>query len=78
MAGPTDPELWTVADIAAHFGVKAASARGWLTRHGVKRAATGESASGRITALYRATDIREAAASAPGRGHRTDLDGTEA
>lgn len=73
MADSTDPDLWSVADIAAHLGVKPASARGWLTRHGVKRAATGESKAGRITALYRAADVREAAAGALGRGYRTDL-----
>lgn len=75
MADPTDGELWTIADIAVYLGVKPKSARGQLSRWGMKRAATGESKAGRITALYRAADIREAADNAPGRGHRSDLDG---
>ncbi|ROQ69161.1 hypothetical protein EDD93_3658 [Streptomyces sp. 840.1] len=70
MTDPT-PELWTRDDIATHLGIAPGSVRRWISRHQVPRVDFVEVA-GRPMARYRAADVRTAAASAPGRGARTD------
>jgi hypothetical protein len=66
------PELWTIQQVADHLGIRAPSARGTLSRWGIKRHSVGESGAGRMTALYEAARVREAAVNRPGRGARTD------
>jgi hypothetical protein len=70
MPDPT-PELWTIDQVAAYLGVKAPSARGQLSRWGVRRHDVADSPSGRLMARYRADDVRGAAESRP--GYRSDL-----
>lgn len=67
------PELWTIEQAAEHLGVQPGSARGLLSRRGIRRATTGDHpVSGRIVALYSADQVRKVAANRrPGR--RTDL-----
>jgi hypothetical protein len=70
---PTGPELWAISEVAAYLGVQPGSARGTLSRWGIRRVGTGESKAGRITALYNADQVRAAHAARAGRGARTDL-----
>jgi hypothetical protein len=72
MPEPT-PELWTITQVAAYLGIKPPSARGQLSRWGVRRYDATDSPSGRIQARYLADDVRSAAASRLGAGHRSDL-----
>lgn len=53
-------ELWSVAQVAKHFGVSESYARDLLSEYGIERV-TG----------YPAEEVR--AISRPGRGRRTDL-----
>lgn len=66
-------ELWTAAQAAAHLGITRDAARRQLSRWGIRRAGTGESEAGRLTALYPAAEIRARHATRPGPGARTDL-----
>jgi len=68
-------ELWSAAQVADHLGLAStASARRTLSRWGVKAAEYAPATSGRVEARYDAAEVREAHASRPGRGSRTDLD----
>ncbi|WP_371793866.1 hypothetical protein OIE91_11410 [Streptomyces albidoflavus] len=67
------PELWTIEQVAQELGITPSAARGQLSRWGIRRAGTGSSPAGRITAQYNADEVRNAAARRPGRGARTDL-----
>ncbi|MFE2346502.1 hypothetical protein [Kitasatospora cineracea] len=68
-------ELWTAAQAAEYLGAATpGSARRTLSRWGVKAAEYApDPNSGRVTARYRADDVRAAKADRPGRGARTDL-----
>lgn len=68
-----DEELWTITEVAAHLGIAPASARGQMSRWGVKAAAHRQIPGGRVQSLFRADEVREATARRPGRGARTDL-----
>ncbi|MFC7794604.1 hypothetical protein [Streptomyces cinereoruber] len=67
-----DEELWTITEVAAHLGVAPASARGQMSRWGVKAAEHRQMPGGRVQALFRADEVREATTRRPGRGARTD------
>ncbi|MEU3220055.1 hypothetical protein [Streptomyces sp. NPDC006971] len=68
-----DDELWTIEQAAEHLGIQPGSARGFLSRRGVRRITTGDHpVSGRIVSLFSADAIRALATDRrPGR--RTDL-----
>jgi hypothetical protein len=68
MDDDTTPELWNAEQVAEHCGIAPGSVRRQVTRWGIKRAGTGTSPAGRITALYRADEVRAAHANRPGRG----------
>lgn len=68
-------ELWDRHQIADYLGIKADSVNSWLVRHGVPVAGHRPAGRGALANTYRATDIRAARASSPGRGHRSDLEG---
>lgn len=65
-------ELWTIDQVAALLGVKPGSARGTLSRWGVKAVEHRQIPSGRVQAYYDAEEVREAHANRPGQGARTD------
>ncbi|MCX4911919.1 hypothetical protein [Streptomyces sp. NBC_00878] len=66
-------ELWTIEDVAAHLGVKSSSARGALSRMGVRaHSFRPHPDSNRAQALYDAQQVRTAHADRPGQGARTD------
>lgn len=72
------PELWTIDQVAEHFGSQAAdpgkSASRTLNRLGVRaREYRAHPESGRPQAVYSALEVREAKQKRPGRGDRTDL-----
>ncbi|MER5882730.1 hypothetical protein ABT160_02760 [Streptomyces sp. NPDC001941] len=67
------PELWSAEQAGEHLGLTRDAARRQLSRWGIKRAGTGVSSAGRITALYDAAAVRAAHQARPGRGARTDL-----
>lgn len=69
----TEPELWSAAQVADHLGIQPGSARGTLSRWGVRAVRHEPGPSGRVEARYSAAQVRQAAADRPGRGHRTDL-----
>jgi hypothetical protein len=70
----TEPELWSAAQVADHLGLASpGSARRTLSRWGVTAVRHVPGPSGRIEARYDPTQVRQAAANRPGRGHRTDL-----
>lgn len=68
-------EPWTIDQVAKHLGVQPSSARGMLSRWGVKAAAYLPVTSTRPQAIYDAAEVMEAQAERPGRGKRTDLQG---
>ncbi|MGW0014738.1 hypothetical protein ACWDVX_33925 [Streptomyces tendae] len=66
-------ELWTIEDVAAHLGIKPSSARGALSRMGVRaHSFRPHPDSNRAQALYDPQQVREAHAHRPGQGARTD------
>jgi hypothetical protein len=66
-------ELWTIEEVAAHLGVKPSSARGALSRMGVRaHSFRPHPDSNRAQALYQAERVRAAHADRPGQGARTD------
>jgi hypothetical protein len=65
-------ELWSITEVAAHLGVKPASARGQLSRWGVRAVSYERGATDRPEARYSVEQVKDAAANRPGRGHRTD------
>lgn len=69
----TNRELWTIAQVAEHLGIKPGSARGTLSRWKVK-AVDHRVVHGRAHSLYDPDEIRAAASARPGRGARTDLE----
>lgn len=64
--------LWTIAEVAAHLGVKPSSARGTLSRWGVRAVRREIDDHGRAHSLYDPDEIRAAHTNRPGRGARTD------
>ncbi len=71
------PELWTIKQAAEHIGsASTGSARKTLSRWGVAAYDyQPHPSSGRPQARYRADEVREAKATRPGRGARTDRKG---
>lgn len=65
--------LWTIAEVAAYLGVKPGSARGTLSRWGVRAVDHHVDGNGRAHSLYNPDEVRAAHAARPGRGARTDL-----
>lgn len=66
-------KLWTIQDVADHLGVKPSSARGALSRMGVKaHSFRAHPDSNRAQALYDPEQVRAAHAERPGQGARTD------
>lgn len=65
-------ELWSINEVAAYLGIKPASARGTLSRWGVRAVRHELGPSGRPEGRFSAVEVRAAAASRPGRGARTD------
>jgi hypothetical protein len=66
-------DLWTIDDVAAYLGVKPSSARGALSRMGVRaHSFRSHPQSHRAQALYDPEQIRAANAERPGQGARTD------
>ncbi|MBS2962584.1 hypothetical protein KGA66_05965 [Actinocrinis puniceicyclus] len=70
----TERELWSAARAADHLGLAGThSARRTLSRWGVQAVAYERGESGRLEARYDAQEVRDKAATRPGRGKRTDL-----
>lgn len=70
-------ELWTIDQVAEHLGTQPGSARGTLSRWGVKaHDYQPHPSSGRPQARYDAEEVRAAHASRPGQGARTDRHAT--
>ncbi|MFG3127300.1 hypothetical protein ACGFZU_06320 [Streptomyces tendae] len=65
--------LWTIVDVAAYLDVKPGSARGTLSRWGVRAKERRFDNHGRAYSLYDPDEVKAAAANRPGRGRRTDL-----
>lgn len=65
--------LWTIAEVATHLGVKPGSARGTLSRWGVRAKERRVDERGRAYSLYDPDEVKTAVANRPGRGRRTDL-----
>lgn len=65
-------ELWTIDQVAAFLGVKPGSARGTLSRWGVRAARRKIDSHGRAHSLFSPAAVRTAYAARPGRGARTD------
>lgn len=66
-------QLWTIEDVADYLGVKPSSARGALSRMGVRaHSFRPHPASNRAQALYDPERVRVARADRPGQGARTD------
>lgn len=71
-------DLWTIEDVAAHLGIKPSSARGALSRMGVRaHSYRPHPTSRRAQALYDPEQVKAANADRPGKGARTDLRTTE-
>jgi len=67
-------DVWTIDEVATFIGASSTgSARRTLSRWGVKAVRYEPGKSGRPEARYDAGEVREKAASRPGRGARTDL-----
>ncbi|MFF7837534.1 hypothetical protein ACFZC6_01670 [Streptomyces ossamyceticus] len=65
--------LWTIEQVADHLGVKPSSARGALSRMGVRaHSFRPHPDSNRAQALYDTEQVRAAHAGRPGQGARTD------
>jgi hypothetical protein len=73
MPDTTDPEPWSIRDVAEYLGVKPRSASGALSRWGVKAVRYELGPSGRPEARFDSDQVRDAASRRPGRGARTDL-----
>ncbi|PWG13876.1 hypothetical protein DF268_08365 [Streptomyces sp. V2] len=61
--------LWTIAEVAAHLGVKPDSARGNLSRWKVRARERRIDEQGRAYSLYDPDEVRKAYAARPGRGN---------
>jgi hypothetical protein len=67
----TEPERWTIAEVAAYLGATSTgSARKTLSRWGVAAVARQPGRAG--ASLYDADAVRAAREAAPGQGARTD------
>lgn len=66
-------ELWTTQQVADHLGVTRDAARKQLSRWGITAAYRYPEARNLYGSLFRASQVRAADASRPGRGARTDL-----
>jgi hypothetical protein len=66
-------DLWTIVQVAKLLGVKPGSARGTLSRWGIRAAERTVDDHGRAHSLYDPDEVRAAHAQRPGRGRRTDL-----
>lgn len=65
--------LWTIEDVAAYLDIKPSSARGALSRMGVRaHSFRSHPDSNRAQALYDPAAVRAAQAERPGQGARTD------
>ncbi|MFF2751140.1 hypothetical protein ACFVVA_37090 [Kitasatospora sp. NPDC058048] len=67
------PRLWSVDRVAEHLEIRPDSARGQMSRWGVRARTYQRGPTGRPSALYESTEVRTATANRPGRGARTDL-----
>lgn len=67
----TDYELWDRHAIAEFLGIAPGSVKNWVTRNEVPVAGHSEPVRGGSAYLYRAEDVRQASAAAPGKGNRT-------
>lgn len=63
-------DLWTIAEVAAHLGIKPGSARGTLSRWGVRATDHRIDTHGRAHSLYDADEVRDAHVNRPGQGAR--------
>ncbi|NUV54604.1 hypothetical protein G6W51_17130 [Streptomyces coelicolor] len=66
-------QLWTIKDVADHLGIKPSSARGTLSRWGVRATERRIDSHGRAHSLYDPDEVKAAHANRPGRGARTDI-----
>lgn len=67
-------DLWTIEDVAAFLGIKPSSARGTLSRMGVRaHSYRPHPTSHRAQALYEPEEVQAAHTGRPGKGARTDL-----
>jgi hypothetical protein len=73
MSSNSSPERWTITQVAGFLGVKPASARGTLSRWGVRAVERRIDDHGRAHSLYDPAEVRAAMEARPGRGARTDL-----
>lgn len=74
MSDESPPDLWTIDDVAAYLGIKPSSARGALSRMGVRaHSFRAHPTSHRAQALYDPEQVKAASAARPGKGARTDL-----
>jgi|tagenome__1003787_1003787.scaffolds.fasta_scaffold19629155_3 hypothetical protein len=72
------PDLWTIDDVATYLGIQPSSARGALSRMGVRaHSFRAHPTSHRAQALYDPEQVRAANKERPGRGARTDLHETQ-
>ncbi|QZZ32602.1 hypothetical protein A7X85_09780 [Streptomyces sp. ST1015] len=69
--------MWTIGDVATYLGVQPGSARGTLSRLGVKAVERRIDERGRAYALYDPEEVREAHAARPGRGNRLPRPGRD-
>lgn len=74
MTADRSGDLWTIEQVAEHLGIQKGSARGTLSRWGVRAIDQQIDGHGRAYSLYDPEAIRTAAANRPGRGARTDLE----
>jgi hypothetical protein len=78
VADERPPDLWTIDDVAAYLGIQPSSARGALSRMGVRaHSFRPHPKSHRAQALYDPEQVKSANAERPGRGSRTDLNETQ-
>lgn len=72
MTEPND-DTWTIDQVAEHLGLTRAGARSTMRNWNIEPVARQPGRSG--LSLYRATEVRAAHATRPGRGSRTDTHG---
>lgn len=69
----SDRELWLIGQVAEHLGISTSSARGQLSRWGIRAVDYQPTDSNpRPQARYDADEVRAANAKRPGQGARTD------
>lgn len=78
VADERPPDLWTIDDVAAHLGILPSSARGALSRMGIRAVRfRPHPTSHRAQALYDPEQVKAGNAARPGRGARTDINDKE-